>query len=101
MTTVTHIAPAASRLEADLARAEEVLALARTAADLAPGATAFSRVAVYCTSQAQVDAIAAAWGVKARWAAHGRVYLAKTGDGHGEAEAAWSPSRAAERGAAA
>lgn len=92
--TPTPVIPAASQLDADLSSAEQALARARAATEAAgEGAIAFSRVTVYVTSKEAVDALALAWGARPYWTPGRTSYVAASGDGAAETEAAWTPGR--------
>lgn len=86
---ITPVIPAASRLERNLAAAEEILARVRASASAAGwDAMAYSRVTIYTAATTEVDALAAAWGSRAAWEGAGR-YVTRAGDGPAEAEAVY------------
>jgi hypothetical protein len=90
--TITIAPP--TRLDAHLTQAQAALERAKSAASLAgDGARAWSRTGIYCDSAAEVDEIAAQWGVRPRWSADGGHYAAECVIGAGAAEAVYYGQR--------
>jgi hypothetical protein len=83
--------PAATRLEGNLARAEQAFAEAReAAAKLGPGAAATARVTLHVETKQEVNEIAAGWNVKPWWTMSGRLYVAVKGDDVAQMEVAYT-----------
>ena len=91
----TSISLDAHRLARDVAGGLAVLEKAETAVDFAgPGAHAFTRISIHVQAKAEVDAIAAEWGVTAKWDHDGALYVARSGNTSSEAEAVFIGSEA-------
>lgn len=95
--TITIAEP--TRLDAHLAQAQAAIERAKAVARLAgDGARAWSRTGIYCGSAAEVDEIAAQWGVRPRWSSDGGHYAAECVIGAGAAEAVFYGEREAQDG---
>jgi hypothetical protein len=94
--------PAATRLEGNLARAEQAVAEVReAAAKLGPGAAVTSRVTLHARSEREVNEVAAGWNVKPWWTMSGRLYVAVKGDDVSQMEVAYTHAEPLETGTGA
>jgi predicted TPR repeat methyltransferase len=83
-----------TRLDAHLEQAQAAVERARAAARLAGDkAHGWSRTGIYCGSAAEVDEIAAQWGVSPRWNADGSCYAAECVVGAAATEAVFYGQR--------
>lgn len=90
--TITDAGPL--RLWANLTQAQAALERAREAVPLVgEKARGWARISVYCESSAEVDAVAAQWGVHARWNAEGSHYAAELKIGAAATEAVFYGQR--------
>jgi hypothetical protein len=86
-----------SRAETDLTDVALTFGHVRAAARLAgPEAFCSARIEIHCASPAEVDTIAAQWGVPARWSGDGVHYSAERVTGRTAAEAVFFGPRPAQ-----
>jgi hypothetical protein len=94
MTNSTIAIAEPTLLDAHLAQAQAAVERAKSAASLAgDGARAWSRTGIYCDSAAEVDEIAAQWGVTPRWNKEGSHYHAEVVIGAAATEAVFYGQR--------
>jgi hypothetical protein len=102
MTSSTIAIAEPLRLWANLVQAQSALDRARAAVPLAGDKTrAWSRITLDCGSAAEVDDIAAQWGVRPRWSSDGGHYAAECVIGAAATEAVYYGQRDEQDKAAA